>query len=245
MARRSGGAVARHHSSDGRLPDTPSPPAAGCGRVATVPGPVRIAVARDTRPDMYDAVAAAVRAGGGRLADVEDARALVWADPARADDFPLIARPRGTSSGYGSRTPASSRSRRNSIPVMCGRAARRLRPSGGGARLGPRPRRPARRHGRRRRRSARGCLVSRASSRHTSPTRPRRDCHPSQRAPEQTSHASSPESHSWPRRRGGRLLTERQHQLTECSARGNETEREHQPLLVVERQPIGASCGCG
>jgi phosphoglycerate dehydrogenase-like enzyme len=95
MARRSGGAVARHHSSDGRLPDTPSPPGAGCGRVATVPGPVPIAVAPDTRPDMYDAFAAAVRAGGGRLANVEDARALVWADPARADAFPLIARTAG------------------------------------------------------------------------------------------------------------------------------------------------------
>jgi hypothetical protein len=45
MARRSGGAVARHHSSDGRLPDIPSPPGAGCGRVATVPGPVPFAVA--------------------------------------------------------------------------------------------------------------------------------------------------------------------------------------------------------
>jgi phosphoglycerate dehydrogenase-like enzyme len=56
-----------------------------------VPAPPLIAVAPDTRPDMYAAFAEAVRAGGGELASVDDARGLVWADPARADAFPEIA----------------------------------------------------------------------------------------------------------------------------------------------------------
>jgi phosphoglycerate dehydrogenase-like enzyme len=39
---------------------------------------------------MHDAFVAAVRAGGGEVVGLERARALVWADPARADAFPDV-----------------------------------------------------------------------------------------------------------------------------------------------------------
>jgi len=52
----------------------------------------RIAVAPDTRPDMYEAFVDAVRDGGGDVVPIEDAEALVWADPARAAAFPEIIR---------------------------------------------------------------------------------------------------------------------------------------------------------
>ena len=52
-----------------------------------------IAVAPDTRPEMYAAFTEAVRRGGGDVAPIGDAEALVWADPARVGAFPdLIAR---------------------------------------------------------------------------------------------------------------------------------------------------------
>ncbi len=55
----------------------------------TKPLPVRaVAVAPDTRPAMYDAMCRAVADGGAALVDVENAEALVWADPYRADLFP-------------------------------------------------------------------------------------------------------------------------------------------------------------
>ena len=52
----------------------------------------RIAVAPDTRSDMYAAFVDAARAGGGDVVPVEEAEALVWADPARASAFPEIIR---------------------------------------------------------------------------------------------------------------------------------------------------------
>lgn len=51
---------------------------------------VPIAVAPASRPAMHDAFAAAVVAGGGRVAPLGEAHGLVWADPARADLFPGI-----------------------------------------------------------------------------------------------------------------------------------------------------------
>jgi phosphoglycerate dehydrogenase-like enzyme len=51
---------------------------------------VPIAVAPDTRPAMHAAFVDAVRAGGGEVTAVEQARGLVWADPARTDTFPEI-----------------------------------------------------------------------------------------------------------------------------------------------------------
>ncbi len=50
----------------------------------------KIAVTPRSRPAMYDAMCAAVVAGGGELADVADASALMWADPAAADEFPGV-----------------------------------------------------------------------------------------------------------------------------------------------------------
>ena len=47
-----------------------------------------IAVAPDTRPDMHEALCRSVADGGGTLVDVEEAEALVWADPYRVDLFP-------------------------------------------------------------------------------------------------------------------------------------------------------------
>jgi phosphoglycerate dehydrogenase-like enzyme len=56
----------------------------------------RIAVEPDSRPAMHAAFAAAVERGGGALASVDVADALIWADPARASDFPeVIARAPG------------------------------------------------------------------------------------------------------------------------------------------------------
>ena len=45
-------------------------------------------MAPDTRPVMHDAFTAAVRGAGGEVADLADARALVWADPYAADLYP-------------------------------------------------------------------------------------------------------------------------------------------------------------
>jgi phosphoglycerate dehydrogenase-like enzyme len=55
-----------------------------------MPAPVPVAVAPDTRADMHAAFVDAVRAGGGEVVDVTGARALVWADPARASAFPEV-----------------------------------------------------------------------------------------------------------------------------------------------------------
>ena len=50
----------------------------------------RVAVVPDSRPAMHTAFAAAVVDGGGRLVDVADAEALVWADPAAGARFPEV-----------------------------------------------------------------------------------------------------------------------------------------------------------
>jgi phosphoglycerate dehydrogenase-like enzyme len=49
-----------------------------------------IAIVPDTRPAMHRAFVAAVRDGGGRVAPLADAAAIVWADPSRAEDFPDV-----------------------------------------------------------------------------------------------------------------------------------------------------------
>ena len=49
-----------------------------------------VAVAPGTRPVMYDAFAAAVRDAGGEVADLADARALIWADPYAAGMYPEV-----------------------------------------------------------------------------------------------------------------------------------------------------------
>ncbi len=49
-----------------------------------------IAVAPDTRPEMYAAMCSAVDAAGGRLVDPREAEGLVWADPSRPDLFPSV-----------------------------------------------------------------------------------------------------------------------------------------------------------
>ncbi len=54
-----------------------------------IPGePRAVAVAPDTRPEMYEAMVAAVLRAGADLAEPADADGLVWADPARPDLFP-------------------------------------------------------------------------------------------------------------------------------------------------------------
>lgn len=50
----------------------------------------KIAVAPDTRPAMYTAFAAAVVDAGAEVADLAEADALMWADPAQAAAFPSI-----------------------------------------------------------------------------------------------------------------------------------------------------------
>lgn len=50
-----------------------------------------ICVAPDTLPVMHQALCDAVVRGGGTLASIDEAEALVWADPGRADMFPAIA----------------------------------------------------------------------------------------------------------------------------------------------------------
>ena len=50
-----------------------------------------VAVAPDTRPAMCDRMCAAVEAGGGTLAKIEDAEGLVWADPGNVAAFPEVA----------------------------------------------------------------------------------------------------------------------------------------------------------
>ncbi|MDH5236798.1 MAG: hydroxyacid dehydrogenase [Acidimicrobiia bacterium] len=49
-----------------------------------------IAVAPASRPRMFEALAVAVSEGGGDLVGVDEAQALIWADPASVDDFPAI-----------------------------------------------------------------------------------------------------------------------------------------------------------
>lgn len=61
-----------------------------CGAWQGGPMTPEIAVVPDTRPAMYDAFVAAVRAGGGRPSGLAEATALVWADPSRASDFPSV-----------------------------------------------------------------------------------------------------------------------------------------------------------
>ncbi len=49
-----------------------------------------VAVAPDTRPVMYDAFTAAVRDAGGEVADLAQARALIWADPFAPQHYPEV-----------------------------------------------------------------------------------------------------------------------------------------------------------
>ena len=49
-----------------------------------------VAVAPDTRPEMYKMMCDAVKRSGATLTDVKDAEGLVWADPARPELFPEI-----------------------------------------------------------------------------------------------------------------------------------------------------------
>ena len=49
-----------------------------------------VAVAPDTRPEMYKMMCDAVKRSGATLTGVEDAEGLVWADPARPELFPEI-----------------------------------------------------------------------------------------------------------------------------------------------------------
>jgi phosphoglycerate dehydrogenase-like enzyme len=49
-----------------------------------------IAIVPDTRPAMHRAFADAVRDGGAHVSGLAEATGLVWADPARADDFPQV-----------------------------------------------------------------------------------------------------------------------------------------------------------
>ncbi|MEC7909895.1 MAG: D-isomer specific 2-hydroxyacid dehydrogenase family protein [Actinomycetota bacterium] len=50
-----------------------------------------VAVAPDTRPEMYKMMCDAVERSGATLTDIEDAEGLIWADPARPELFPEIA----------------------------------------------------------------------------------------------------------------------------------------------------------
>jgi phosphoglycerate dehydrogenase-like enzyme len=51
-----------------------------------------VAVVPDSRPAMFQAIVAAVEAGGGTVVDPADADALIWADPHASDTYPgLIA----------------------------------------------------------------------------------------------------------------------------------------------------------
>lgn len=57
---------------------------------------VRIAVEPATRPAMHSAFVDAVQRGGGTVVPIDEAEALIWADPQRADVYPtLIARAPG------------------------------------------------------------------------------------------------------------------------------------------------------
>ena len=50
-----------------------------------------VAVAPNTRPEMYKMMCDAVKRSGATLTGVEDAEGLIWADPARPELFPEIA----------------------------------------------------------------------------------------------------------------------------------------------------------
>ena len=49
-----------------------------------------IAIAPDSRPEMYEALVAAVREAGGNVVPLERANALIWADPDAADHYPDV-----------------------------------------------------------------------------------------------------------------------------------------------------------
>jgi phosphoglycerate dehydrogenase-like enzyme len=51
---------------------------------------VNIAVEPATRPEMHAAFVEAVHRGGGTIASISDADALIWADPQRVDLFPAL-----------------------------------------------------------------------------------------------------------------------------------------------------------
>lgn len=53
-----------------------------------MPERTKIAVTPKTRPAMYDAMVDAVIAGGGEVTPIGEASAVMWADPAAADEFP-------------------------------------------------------------------------------------------------------------------------------------------------------------
>lgn len=50
----------------------------------------KIAVAPESRPAMHEAFVRAVEASGGEVVPVEEASALMWADPAAAAEFPAL-----------------------------------------------------------------------------------------------------------------------------------------------------------
>ncbi len=58
--------------------------------VVDAPDRKKIAVAPTSRPAMYDAMCSAVAAAGGEVVEVEEASALMWADPAAASAFPGV-----------------------------------------------------------------------------------------------------------------------------------------------------------
>ncbi len=62
----------------------------GSGAWQGGPMTAEIAIVPDTRPAMHHAFMQAVRDGGGHPSGLAEATGLVWADPARADDFPSV-----------------------------------------------------------------------------------------------------------------------------------------------------------
>jgi len=88
-----GGATSRPDSAPGiaehptAIASTTTSPQGTTSRPDSAPG---IAVAPRTRPGMHEAFTAAVIAGGGRPAELSQARALVWADPAAAHLYPKV-----------------------------------------------------------------------------------------------------------------------------------------------------------
>ena len=52
--------------------------------------PSKVAVVPQSRPEMYEVMVDAVEAGGGTVVPVEEASALIWADPAAAGEFPGV-----------------------------------------------------------------------------------------------------------------------------------------------------------
>ncbi|MFV0526560.1 MAG: D-isomer specific 2-hydroxyacid dehydrogenase family protein [Acidimicrobiales bacterium] len=56
--------------------------------MSDVPGAGEVPIAVEPKSGRFSSLEAAVRAGGGRVAPVEEARGLVWADPSKPADLP-------------------------------------------------------------------------------------------------------------------------------------------------------------